>query len=48
MPKMQFLLQNILHMGKEVWDLAQDVMASVKDRFGVSLEPEVNQVGLQD
>ena len=32
--------------GKEVWDLAQDVMASVKDRFGVSLEPEVNQVGL--
>ena len=34
--------------GKEVWDLAQDVMASVKDRFGVSLEPEVNQVGLQD
>ena len=34
--------------GKEVWDLAQDVMASVKDQFGVSLEPEVNQVGLQD
>ena len=34
--------------GKEVWDLARDVMASVKDRFGVSLEPEVNQVGLQD
>ena len=32
--------------GKEVWDLAQDVMASVKDRFGVALEPEVNQVGL--
>ena len=34
--------------GKEVWDLAQDVMASVKEQFGVSLEPEVNQVGLQD
>ena len=34
--------------GKEVWDLALDVMASVKDQFGVSLEPEVNQVGLQD
>ena len=34
--------------GKEVWDLAQDVMASVKDQFGVSLEPEVNQVGLRD
>ena len=34
--------------GKDVWDLAQDVMASVKDKFGVSLEPEVNQVGLQD
>ena len=34
--------------GKEVWDLAQDVMKSVKDQFGVTLEPEVNQVGLQD
>lgn len=34
--------------GKEVWDLALDVMASVKEQFGVSLEPEVNQVGLQD
>ena len=34
--------------GKEVWALAQDVMASVKDQFGVSLEPEVNQVGLRD
>ena len=42
----------LVHFGgatrKEVWDLAQDVMASVKDQFGVSLEPEVNQVGLQD
>jgi len=34
--------------GKEVWSLAQDVMASVKDKFGVVLEPEVNQVGLKD
>ena len=32
--------------GAEVWQLAQDIMASVKERFGVTLEPEVNQIGL--
>jgi len=32
--------------GAEVWQLAQDVMASVADKFGVHLEPEVNQIGL--
>ena len=31
--------------GREVWALAQDIMASVKDKFGVALEPEVNQIG---
>lgn len=32
--------------GAEVWQLAQDVMASVAQKFGVHLEPEVNQIGL--
>jgi UDP-N-acetylmuramate dehydrogenase len=31
--------------GKEVWALAQDIMKSVKEKFGVALEPEVNQIG---
>jgi UDP-N-acetylmuramate dehydrogenase len=31
--------------GKEVWALAQDIMKSVKEKFGVDLEPEVNQIG---
>ena len=31
--------------GKEVWALAQDIMTSVKEKFGVDLEPEVNQIG---
>jgi UDP-N-acetylmuramate dehydrogenase len=31
--------------GKEVWALAQDIMRSVKEKFGVDLEPEVNQIG---
>ena len=30
--------------GQEVWSLAQDVMASVHEKFGVQLEPEVNQI----
>ena len=32
--------------GTEIWALAQDIMASVRQTFGVSLEPEVNQIGL--
>ncbi|MDA0945902.1 MAG: UDP-N-acetylmuramate dehydrogenase, partial [Bacteroidetes bacterium] len=32
--------------GAEVWQLAQDVMASVAQKFEVHLEPEVNQIGL--
>ena len=34
--------------GPEIWQLACDVMASVKAEFGVSLEPEVNQIGLNN
>lgn len=34
--------------GPEIWQLACDVMASVKAEFGVSLEPEVNQIGLMN
>ena len=30
--------------GGEIWALAQDVMASVKEKFGIQLEPEVNQI----
>ena len=30
--------------GGEIWTLAQDVMASVKEKFGIDLEPEVNQI----
>ena len=30
--------------GAEVWALAQQIQASVRDRFGVDLEPEVNLV----
>lgn len=32
--------------GKEIWSLASDIIDSVKTEFGVLLEPEVNQVGL--
>jgi len=31
--------------GPEIWQLAQDVVADVHAKFGVSLEPEVNLVG---
>ena len=32
--------------GEEVWALACDVIDSVKEKFGITLEPEVNQIGL--
>ena len=28
--------------GEEVYDLAQQIMASVEEKFGVNLSPEVN------
>lgn len=31
--------------GPEIWQLAQDIVADVREKFGVSLEPEVNLVG---
>ena len=31
--------------GKELWALAEDIMTSVHRKFGVQLEPEVNQIG---
>lgn len=30
--------------GREVWDLALEIIESVKERFGITLEPEVNQI----
>ncbi len=30
--------------GNEVWQLAQDIIGSVREKFGISLEPEVNIV----
>jgi UDP-N-acetylmuramate dehydrogenase len=32
--------------GEEVWSLAKEIMASVEEKFGVRLHPEVNQIGL--
>ena len=32
--------------GEEVWALACDIIESVKEKFGITLEPEVNQIGL--
>ena len=30
--------------GKEVWALAQDIIESVKQKYKITLEPEVNQI----
>ncbi len=31
--------------GQEIWDLAQQIIHSVKEKFGIELSPEVNVVG---
>ena len=33
--------------GLEIWQLAIDIMVSVENKFGIKLEPEVNQIGLK-
>ena len=30
--------------GSEIWSLAEDIMESVKEKFGIQLETEVNQI----
>ena len=30
--------------GSEIWALAQDIINDVQEKFGVQLEPEVNQI----
>ena len=32
--------------GKEVWALAEDIMQSVKEKYNIQLEPEVNQISM--
>ena len=32
--------------GKEVWALAEDIMQSVKEKYNIQLEPEVNQISI--
>ncbi|MFB1018875.1 MAG: UDP-N-acetylmuramate dehydrogenase, partial [Flavobacteriales bacterium] len=32
--------------GLEIWQLATDIMTSVENKFGIKLEPEVNQIGM--
>lgn len=31
--------------GEDIWQLAQDIQASVADKFGITLHPEVNVIG---
>jgi UDP-N-acetylenolpyruvoylglucosamine reductase len=30
----------------EVWALAEDIMQSVKEKYNIQLEPEVNQISI--
>jgi len=32
--------------GLEIWQLAMDIISSVEHKFGIKLEPEVNQIGM--
>ena len=32
--------------GQEIWKLARDIVTDIKIKFGVTLQPEVNQIGL--
>jgi UDP-N-acetylmuramate dehydrogenase len=33
--------------GREIWQLAQDIQDGIRERFGIELEPEVNQIAMQ-